>query len=168
MFLQIVILENMVLDASRNVVAVQIWVTVTSTLENVRLDVILDTTLPSAKKVSFSVVVPGEKCEGAFRRYTGNLISLEKGSRIEFNVLLQIQKFAAPLCTTQVIKWNHLLLVQEFHSCYVFMYFYHKIINTNLSKKINIHAVIDGAFFQCLHYLFISILIKVSVHSAFH
>ena len=50
----------MVLDASRNVVAVQIWVTVTGTLENVQMDVILDTTLPSAKKVSFSLLISSE------------------------------------------------------------------------------------------------------------
>jgi len=57
-----------VLDASRNVVAVQICVTVTSTLENVHMDVILDTTLPSAKKVSFSLLISRENCEGVHRR----------------------------------------------------------------------------------------------------
>jgi hypothetical protein len=32
------------------------------------MDVILDTTLPSAKKVSFSLLISRENCEGAFRR----------------------------------------------------------------------------------------------------
>ena len=58
----------MVLDANRNVVDVQIRVTVTSTLENVHMDVFLDTTLPSVKKVSFSLLISNEYCEGAFRR----------------------------------------------------------------------------------------------------
>jgi hypothetical protein len=41
---------------------------VTGTLEYVHMDVILDTTLLSAKKVSFSFIVSRENGEGAFRR----------------------------------------------------------------------------------------------------
>ena len=58
----------MVLDASRNVVDVQKRVTVIGTLENVHVDVILDTILPSAKNVSFSLLTSSENCEGAFWR----------------------------------------------------------------------------------------------------
>jgi len=75
LFLQIVILESMVLDASRNVVDVQIWMTVTGTLENVCVDVIRDTTLPSVKIVSILLVITRENCEGALRRNMSQLNS---------------------------------------------------------------------------------------------